>query len=105
MSEKLSGLDVITPDFTDVSSMRKRVNFTRRRPWKCGARRATRADCVNLGEVINYRTFYGNWRGSRAVQQFKCRFTRLCKYRRISPYKYRRLSQSGAFPMNPREVT
>ena len=32
-------------------------------------------DC--LGEVRNYRTFYGNWRGSRAVQGFKLRWTSL----------------------------
>ena len=32
-SKKLSGLDVITPYFTDVSSMRKHVDFTEQRPW------------------------------------------------------------------------
>ena len=30
-----------------------------------------------LGEVRNHRTFYGNWRGSRAVQGFKLRWTSL----------------------------
>ena len=38
-------------------------------------RRAARANC--LGEVRNHRTFYGNRRGSRAVQGFKLRFTGL----------------------------
>ena len=32
-------------------------------------------DC--LGEVRNYRTFYGNWRGSHAVRGFKLRWTSL----------------------------
>lgn len=60
---------------TDVWYMRKHVNFTPLIQWKRGARHATRADC--LGEVRNHRTIYGNWRGSRAVRQFKLRFTGL----------------------------
>ena len=43
-----------------------------RRPERFGV---GRTDC--LGEVRNHRTFYGNWRGSRAVQGFKLRWTSL----------------------------